>query len=68
MSSMPRACSTASVSNPTGPAPVISTRSPGATPETFIVCKAIAVGSVSAAARSGSSAGIGRRRAAGTTT
>ena len=33
------------MSSPTGPAPVISTRSPGTAPEMFTVCSAIAVGS-----------------------
>ena len=51
MSSTPRARSTAVVSSPTGPAPVTSTRSPGATPDRLTVWIAIAVGSVSAAAR-----------------
>ena len=51
MSSMPRARSTAVVSRPTGPPPVTSTRSSGVAPERFTVWIAIAVGSVSAAAR-----------------
>ena len=51
MSSMPRARSTAVVSRPTGPPPVTSTRSSGVAPDRFTVWIAIAVGSVSAAAR-----------------
>ena len=52
---MPRVRSTASVSKPTGPPPVMRTRSSGCAPERLTVCNAIAVGSVSAAARTGSS-------------
>ena len=51
MSRTPRLRSTAVVSKPTGPAPVTSTRSSGDTPARLTVCSAIAVGSVSAAAR-----------------
>ena len=51
MSSMPRALSTAAVSAPTGPAPVIRTLSPTEAPDRLTVWIAIAVGSVSAASR-----------------
>ena len=67
MSSTPRVRSTAVVSRPTGPAPVTSTRSSGATSARFTVWIAIAVGSVSAAARLDSASGIrdSRRRGDG---
>ena len=67
MSSTPRARSTAVVSRPTGPPPVTSTRSSGVTPDRFTVWIAIAVGSVSAAARVESASGTRNSRDAGTT-
>ena len=68
MSSTPRVRSTAVVSRPTGPAPVTSTRSSGETSARFTVWIAIAVGSVSAAARLDSASGIRDSRRAGTAT
>ena len=62
MSSMPRARRTAVVSKPTGPPPVTSTRSPGCTPDRFTVWIAIAVGSLSAAARVERLSGIASSR------
>ena len=51
MSVTPRLRSTARMSRPTGPPPVTSTRSPGSTPARSTACRAMAVGSVSAASR-----------------
>ena len=67
MSVTPRRRSTAVVSRPTGPPPVTSTRSSGVAPARLTVWIAIAVGSVSAAARVESASGTRSRRAAGTT-
>jgi hypothetical protein len=67
MSSIPRARSTAVVSSPTGPPPVTSTRSAGVAPARLTVWIAIAVGSVSAAARVASESGRRSRRESGTT-
>ena len=51
---------------PTGPPPVTSTRSSVSTPDSSTACRAIAVGSASAAPRVVSDAGTGNTLAAGT--
>ncbi len=67
MSRTPRVRSTAVVKRPTGPPPVMSTRSSAETFARFTVCNAIAVGSVSAAARVDNESGTRTSRPAGTT-
>ncbi len=66
MSVTPRLRNTAIVKRPTGPPPVTSTRSSAVTFARLTVCSAMAVGSVSAAARVESASGMRTRRAAGT--